>query len=59
MKLTILGDIMAEFPVLKAAKCNCGKYNFKGVFDPSRKLLAESDYIIGNLETPLTGAMPA
>ena len=55
MKLTILGDIMAEKPVLKAAKCSCGKYKFKGVFDPSRELLAESDYIIGNLETPLAG----
>ena len=55
MKLTILGDIMAEIPVLRAAKCRCGKYDFKGVFDPSRKLLAESDYIIGNLETPLAG----
>ena len=55
MKLTILGDIMAEKPVLDAAKCRCGKYKFKGVFAPSRKLLAESDYIIGNLETPLAG----
>ncbi|MBQ7768957.1 MAG: CapA family protein [Oscillospiraceae bacterium] len=55
MKLTILGDIMAEIPVLRAAKCRCGKYDFSGVFDPSRKLLAESDYIIGNLETPLAG----
>ena len=55
MKLTFLGDIMAEKPVLKAAKCRRGKYNFKGVFDPSRKLLSESDYIIGNLETPLAG----
>ena len=55
MKLTILGDIMAERPVLQAAKCRCGKYKLGGVFDPSRKLLAESDYIIGNLETPLAG----
>ena len=55
MKLTILGDIMAEKPVLQAAKCRCGKYDFSGVFDPSRKLLRESDYIIGNLETPLAG----
>lgn len=55
MKLTFLGDIMAEKPVLQAAKCRCGKYDFKGVFAPSRKLLNESDYIIGNLETPLAG----
>lgn len=55
MKLTFLGDIMAERPVLKAAKCSCGKYNFKGVFAPSKALLSKSDYIIGNLETPLAG----
>ena len=55
MKLTFLGDIMAERPVLKAAKCRCGKYNFQGVFAPSKPLLAKSDYIIGNLETPLAG----
>ncbi len=55
MKLTFLGDIMAEIPVLRAAKCRCGKYDFSGVFAPSKKLLSESDYIIGNLETPLAG----
>ena len=55
MKLTFLGDIMCESPVLKAAKCRCGKYDFKGVFAPSKALLGKSDYIIGNLETPLAG----
>ena len=55
MKLTFLGDIMAESPVLKAAKRPGGKYDFKGVFAPSKDLLSKSDYIIGNLETPLAG----
>jgi len=55
MKLTFLGDIMAEIPVLKAARCSCGKYDFKGVFAPSKDLLSRSDYIVGNLETPLAG----
>ena len=55
MKLTFLGDIMAEIPVLKAARCSCGKYDFKGVFAPSKDLLSKSDYIVGNLETPLAG----
>ena len=55
MKLTFLGDIMAEIPVLKAAKCSCGKYDFQGVFAPAKDLLKKSDYIVGNLETPLAG----
>ena len=55
MKITFLGDIMIEPPVLKAAKRRKGKYDFSGVFAPSKALLAESDYVIGNLETPLAG----
>jgi len=55
MKLTFLGDIMCEPPVLKAAKRKNGTYDFRGVFAPCKKLLRESDYVIANLETPLAG----
>lgn len=55
MKITFLGDIMCEPPVLKAAKRAHEGYDFLGVFAPSKKLLQESDYVIGNLETPLAG----
>lgn len=54
-KITFLGDIMIEPPVLKAAKQPCGRYNFDGVFNRARALLSKSDYVIGNLETPLAG----
>lgn len=54
MKITFLGDIMAEPPVLKAAKKQDG-YDFSGVFAPVKGLLKESDYVVGNLETPLAG----
>lgn len=54
MKITFLGDIMAEIPVLKAAKRGSG-YDFSGVFAPSRELLAKSDFVVGNLESPLAG----
>ena len=47
MKITFLGDIMCELPVLKAAKRETG-YDFSGVFAPSKKLLAKSDFVIGN-----------
>lgn len=55
MKLTFLGDIMIEPPVLKAAKRGGGAYDFRGVFAHTKALLAESDYVVGNLETPLAG----
>ena len=55
MKLTFLGDIMAEPPVLKAAAKKDGTYDFRGVFAPSKALLQRSDYVVGNLETPLAG----
>ena len=45
---------MAEPPVLKAAKRGRG-YDFRGVFAPVKDLLQESDYVIGNPETPLAG----
>ena len=54
MKITFLGDIMAEPPVLKAAKRKDG-YDFRGVFAYTKKLLTHSDYVVGNLETPLAG----
>ena len=41
-KITFLGDIMAEIPVLKAAKRGSG-YDFSGVFAPSRELLAKDN----------------
>lgn len=55
MKMTFLGDIMCEPPVLKAAKRRGGKYDFRSVFAPIKALLSESDYVVGNLETPLAG----
>lgn len=55
MKLTFLGDIMIEPPVLKAARRHGGTYDFTDVFRHVKPLLAEADYVIGNLETPLAG----
>lgn len=46
---------MAEPPVLKAAKRN-GGYDFSNVFAPVKELLRGSDFVVGNLETPLAGA---
>lgn len=54
-KITFLGDIMCEGPFLKAAYKEDGTYNFSECFQGIRGLLSESDYVIGNLETPLSG----
>lgn len=53
-KVTILGDIMVEPPFMQQVEQN-GQYDFKPSFAPLKTILKESDYVIGNLETPLAG----
>ena len=55
MRITFLGDIMCEPPVLAGARQPDGSYNFDYVFARSQTLLDEADYLVGNLETPLAG----
>lgn len=55
IKISFIGDIMCEPMLLNAAKQRDGTYNFSGVFDNVRDSFKESDYVIGNLETPLAG----
>ena len=45
---------MCEPLMLKAAQ-NMGGYSFDGVFKNVGSILEKSDYVIGNLETPLAG----
>ena len=54
-KVTIIGDIMVEPPFMQQVENN-GEYDFKPSFAPLKSLFAESDYVIGNLETPLAGS---
>lgn len=54
-KVTFIGDIMCEPLLLKAAHQSDGTYNFDSVFKNVIGLLKESDYVVGNLETPLAG----
>lgn len=53
-KITIIGDIMVEPPFMQQVEQG-GNYNFKPSFAPLKSILEESDYVIGNLETPLAG----
>ena len=55
MKITFLGDIMCEPPVLRGAKKPDGSYDFGYTFDHVRSLIREADYVVSNLETPLAG----
>ena len=54
-KLTIIGDIMCEPPVLKQAEREDGSYDFMPAFCHLKALLSGADYVLGNLETPLAG----
>ncbi len=53
-KITVIGDIMAEPPVVEGAKTADG-YDFTNAFGCLKPMLDEADYAIGNLETPLAG----
>lgn len=54
IKITFIGDIMCELPLLKSCYLK-GKYNFESVFSSTKKLFNNSDYVIGNLETVFAG----
>lgn len=53
IKISFVGDIMCELPQLHAAK-KLGNYNFLYMFQDIRKELQSADYLIGNLETPIS-----
>ena len=55
MKITFIGDIMIEPPVLAGALQKDGTYDFYPVFAKAQKLFDEADLLIGNLETPMAG----
>ena len=55
IRLTFVGDIALDKPLLKAAKARGnGKYDFSGVFQ-TRDVFSESDLVIGNMETCFGG----
>lgn len=54
-RITIVGDIMCERPVLMAGKQKDGRYDFTPIFKKIKPMFAESDYVIGNLEFPVAG----
>ena len=55
MKITIVGDIMCEPPILAGGKQPDGSYDFASMYEKTAPLFREADYVIGNLETTLAG----
>ena len=53
IKLSFVGDIMCEKAQLLASK-EKGKYNFDKMLEEIKGYLQQSDYVIGNLETPIS-----
>lgn len=53
LKCTFLGDIMCTQEILQAFR-NDTQFKFDELFDPVRKLFDESDFVMGNLESPIS-----
>ena len=54
IKLTFSGDIMLPSEILNNYKIKDENYNFDNMFSEIKEYLSKSDYVIGNLETPIT-----
>ena len=55
MKITVVGDIMCEPPILAGGKQPDGSYDFAPMYEKVVPMFREADYVIGNLETTLSG----
>lgn len=53
-RITFTGDLLAYHSLIKRSKRG-SKYDFSGVFAKVSPLFQKSDYVVGNLETPLAG----
>ena len=54
LRLTFLGDALCNPLVLAAHGTAAGGHDFRPVFAPLRDCLADSDFVVANLETPLS-----
>lgn len=54
IKLSFLGDVTCDRPMLKAAKVD-GKFDFDKSLQGIKPLLMDSDYVVANLETVFAG----
>lgn len=54
IKITFLGDLMCEEPMLKCFQKETGGYDFRSLFEDVAPYLSESDLVMANLETPIS-----
>ena len=55
IKISFIGDIMCEMPLLHASHIKNDEYNFDDVFKEIKPIFEQSDYVVGNLETICAG----
>lgn len=53
IKITFLGDMLCERPQISAVER--AKSDYRLIFEQVKHLWADSDYVVGNLETPISG----
>lgn len=58
IKLSFIGDLMCLKVQNEASMKKYGKLDFKPQFAACKSLFADSDYVIGNLETPINPSRP-
>lgn len=54
VKVTFTGDLLCSQSIIEGCKTDCG-YNFQPLFERGESALHQSDYVVGNLETPVAG----
>ena len=55
LKITFIGDIMCEKPLLKGACREGGRFDFNPLFSAVKDKFSQSNYVVGNLETVCAG----
>ena len=58
IKISFIGDLMCLKAQNEASLRKYGRLDFNPQFDDCKRLLEESDYVIGNLETPINPSKP-
>ena len=58
IKLSFIGDLMCLKAQNEASMKKFGKLDFKPQFAACKRLFADTDYVIGNLETPINPSRP-
>lgn len=54
IKISFAGDLMCKLPQLQASATG-NTYDFDAVFGKIGNVFKNSDYVVGNMETPLAG----